>query len=222
MEQLDSHMFNAVTKLRNNKKQPTENSIYNYILKTVESLTAEQLENRLRDLIKANKLENKPHRGRNSYFIVESEGSNFPKETSPLSDIIFPEETLIPSPVLIDTHKSKFSKLKAEVDLIKKYIENLNAEIEAIKMFMKDQFRLLKNSNSEENICESAENTKVIELLQHQNQNLIQENASKNTIIKVLAEKHTFDKSNSKSTVSEDFTTVNNISGQKKIWAKET
>ena len=179
MEQSDSHIFNAITKLRNNKKQPNENSIYNYILKTVESLTTEQLENRLRDLIKANKLENKPHSGRNSYFIVENEGSTFLKETSPPSDIIFPEKTPIPSPVLIDTHQSEFSKLKAEVDLIKKYIENLNAEIEAIKMFMKDQFCLLKNSNSEQNVCESAENTKVIELLQQQNQNLIQENALK-------------------------------------------
>ena len=63
MEQLDSHIVNAITKLRNNKKQPNENSIYNYILKTVESLTTEQLGNRLRDLIKANKLENKPHSG---------------------------------------------------------------------------------------------------------------------------------------------------------------
>ena len=38
MEQLDSHIFNAITKLRNNKKQPNKNSIYNYVLKTVESL----------------------------------------------------------------------------------------------------------------------------------------------------------------------------------------
>ena len=34
MEQSDSDIF----KLQNNKKQPNENSIYNYILKTVESL----------------------------------------------------------------------------------------------------------------------------------------------------------------------------------------
>ena len=61
MELLDSHIFNAITKLQNNKKQTNENSIYNYILKAVESLTAEQLEDLLRDLIKANKLENKPH-----------------------------------------------------------------------------------------------------------------------------------------------------------------
>ena len=61
MELLDSHIFNAITKLQNNKKQANENSIYNYILKAVESLTAEQLEDLLHDLIKANKLENKPH-----------------------------------------------------------------------------------------------------------------------------------------------------------------
>ena len=61
MELLDSHIFNAITKLQNNKKQANENSIYNYILKAVESLTAEQLEDLLHDIIKANKLENKPH-----------------------------------------------------------------------------------------------------------------------------------------------------------------
>ena len=48
-------------------------------------------------------------------------------------------------------------------------------------MFMKDQFCLLKNLNSEQNVCASAENTKVIELIQQQNQNVIQENASKKT-----------------------------------------
>ena len=76
-------------------------------------------------------------------------------------------------------------------------------------MFMKDQFRLLKNSNSEQNVCESAENTEVIELLQQQNQNSIRKNASKNTAIKILAEKLTFDNSNSKSTLFEEFTTAN-------------
>ena len=75
----------------------------------------------------ANKLKNQPHSGRNSYFIVENEGSTFPKETSLPSDI-FPEEAPILSPVLADLPTSEFSKLKAEIDLIKKYIENLNAE----------------------------------------------------------------------------------------------
>ena len=42
--------------------------MYNYILKTVESLTTEQLEDRLCDLIKASKLENKPHSGKNLFY----------------------------------------------------------------------------------------------------------------------------------------------------------
>ena len=101
----------------------------------------------------------------------------FFQKKHPSHHIVFSEETPIPSLVLTDTHTSGFSKLKAEVDLFKKSIENLNAEVEAIKMFMKDQFCLVKNSNSEQNVCVSAETTKVIELLQQQNENLIQENA---------------------------------------------
>ena len=44
MEQSDSHIFRAITKLRNNKRQLNENSIYNKIFKTFESLTTEQLQ----------------------------------------------------------------------------------------------------------------------------------------------------------------------------------
>ena len=40
----------------------------------------------------------------NSYFIIENEGNTFPRETSLPSDIIFPEENPIPSPVLADTY----------------------------------------------------------------------------------------------------------------------
>ena len=59
-------------------------------------------------------------------------------------------------------------------------------------------------------MCMSAENTKLIELFQEQNQNLMQENASKNTIIKIIVENHAFNNSNSKLAVSEEFLTVNN------------
>ena len=56
----------------------------------------------------------------------------------------------------------------------------------------------------------SAENKKVIKFLQQQKQNLIEENGSINTIIKILVQNHTCDNSNSKSTVSEEFTNNNN------------
>ena len=73
---------------------------------------------------------------------------------------------------------------------------------------MKDQFCFLKNSNSEQSVRVPAESTKVIELLQQQNQNLIQENASKSIILKILVENHTSNSSKSNSTVSEEFTTT--------------
>ena len=76
-------------------------------------------------------------------------------------------------------------------------------------MFTRDQFCLLKNSNSEQNVCVSSESRKVIKLLQQQNQNLIQQNALKNTIIKLLLESHTFENSNLKSKVPEEFLTGN-------------
>ena len=49
---LDDHIFDAITKLQSNKRQPNVCSVHNHILKTVESLTAKQIE-RLNDLIKA-------------------------------------------------------------------------------------------------------------------------------------------------------------------------
>ena len=89
-------------------------------------------------------------------------------------------------------------------------------------MFIKDQFCLLKNLNSEQNVCASAENTKVIELIQQQNQNVIQENASKKPIIKILAENDTFGNSNLKSIVLEELTMVHSKFRQEMISAKET
>ena len=44
MEELDDNIFDVITKLWNNKRQPNENSVYNHILKRVELLTAIQLE----------------------------------------------------------------------------------------------------------------------------------------------------------------------------------
>ena len=65
-------------------------------------------------------------------------------------------------------------------------------------MIKTDQFCPLKNSDSEQNGCVSTENRKVIETPYQQNQNLIQENDSKNIIIKILVENHTFENSNVK------------------------
>ena len=43
MEQLDTLIFDVIVKLRNNKKQPNENNIYNLILKDYKSLSKKKL-----------------------------------------------------------------------------------------------------------------------------------------------------------------------------------
>ena len=83
----------------------------------MEPLTIEQLEDQLCDLIKAKKLENKPHSGTIHCRIWKS--------THPVTR---PNRYA----------HSEFSNLKTALDLIMKYFENLHAAIEVIKMFAKD------------------------------------------------------------------------------------
>ena len=60
MEQMDALIFDAIIKLRNNKKQPNENSIHTLISKDCKSLSKKQLEERLLTLTKENKIINRP------------------------------------------------------------------------------------------------------------------------------------------------------------------
>ena len=60
MEQLDILIFDAIIKLRNNKKQPNENSIHAWRSKNYKSLNKKQLEERLMTLAKENKVLNRP------------------------------------------------------------------------------------------------------------------------------------------------------------------
>ena len=59
---------------------------------------------------------------------------------------------------------------------MKKYIKDLKSEREAIKMFLREQLKLHKTSINVANAIESAENAKIIELLQYQHQNLTEDN----------------------------------------------
>ena len=47
MEQLDKLIFITIESLRNNKKQPNEDTIYTIISKELSSITKEQLKERL-------------------------------------------------------------------------------------------------------------------------------------------------------------------------------
>ena len=68
-----------------------------------------------------------------------------------------------------------------------KKVYDLTTEIKAIKMFIKDQFYVIKKSIADfSNQPEQQSNKEIIELLQEQNKLLIEENKSKTTIIECL------------------------------------
>ena len=76
MEQIDTLIFDAIIKLKNNKKQPNENSIHALISKDCKVLSKKQLEERLLTLTKENKIINRPFAGRNSYFTVSDDNTD--------------------------------------------------------------------------------------------------------------------------------------------------
>ena len=75
---------------------------------------------------------------------------------------------------------------------MKDHIKTLETENEVIKLFIKEQFYVIKKSISDiKNEETTNENVKLIEYLQKTNEKLEQENDSKTTIIKILAENKT-------------------------------
>ena len=202
MEQLDNLIYDTISTLRSNKKQPNENAIYSLISSKLESLSKDQLEERLSYLVNEEKLKNKPHNGKSSYYLetnrtnflssietpiqygplktpTETAGSTLPSKETPLS----PESTTTPM-------LNNLQRFTNENALLKEQIQNLAAEIEAVKMFMKEQLFLLKKAQKGKSDEEghSNENSELVKLLRQQNASLLNENASKNEIIKILSE----------------------------------
>ena len=65
MEKLDSNIFEAITQLRSNKKQPNESTIMTHISEKIEELNIDKkrLIERLNWLVEYKKTENKPRDG---------------------------------------------------------------------------------------------------------------------------------------------------------------
>ena len=76
MGKIDTMIFDAIIKLRNNKKQPNENSIHTLISKDCKSLSKKQFGERLLTLTKENKIKNRPSTGKNSYFTVSDDNTD--------------------------------------------------------------------------------------------------------------------------------------------------
>ena len=70
MEQLEDIIIKSIETLRISKKQPNEETIHSIVKKEFPELTVEQLKEQLNKLLQEEKILNKPHGGKNSYYII--------------------------------------------------------------------------------------------------------------------------------------------------------
>ena len=117
MDQLDTVIFDAIIKLRNNKEQPDENSIVTLISKDCKSLSKKQLEERLMTLTKESKIINRPSVGKNSYFTVSDDNTDDLSIIAGLLTIESVKEILKETENSIDKIKETF---KREIEILKK------------------------------------------------------------------------------------------------------
>ena len=107
--------------------------------------------------------------------------------------------------------KNEIGSKTDEIYDLHKYVQRLATEMEAMKLFIKEQFYLLKTLISEINSNTDATDNSITEttnLLCRHIEFLLQENASQNTIIKMLGENQQHASNTKEIISSESFKTV--------------
>ena len=202
MEQLDNLIYDTISTLRSIKKQPNENAIYSLISSKLELLSKDQLEEGLICLVNEEKLKNKPHKGKDSYYLERNRTILFSSIETPIQhgpptnptetaeSTLPPDETPLPPESITTPMLYNLQRFTNENALLKEQIQKLATKIEAVKMFMKEQLFLLEKVQKDKNEEEehSSENLELVKLLRQQNASLLEENVSKNEIIKILSE----------------------------------
>ena len=189
MEQLDTLIFNAIESLRTNKKQPNEDTLFTTISKELTLLTKEQLNERLNNLLDNNKLSNKPHGGKNSYYKLDKD-STMPPETPLLR-----KELLTPIVKSKNPDHNISEKLKEYVKM--ETFETFYETFLEFRYFVDAKFESYKEENAEmikRNEKQISLETKVklleneIKILRKTNEDLKDEAKSHIKIIESLAE----------------------------------
>ena len=190
-ECIDDLIMNVIKSIRNMKKHPDCSSIYDYISKLLSNsdITKEIVLIRLHFLTDNNKIKNKPTNGRDSYYIIDE----IPVQVEIPPN---PSNELIPDPVSYETllinDKGKSSSLNltnengADKNNQHEKIENLTIELTALKLFVQEQFYIMKRQ-LEETIPESTKQL-PFSSLRSEIEYLSEENRTKTIIIKQLTE----------------------------------
>ena len=69
MEEFDNCIYNAINRIRDNRRQPNEDALFDLLTHDLESLNKDDFINRLTYLVETKAIINKPCGGRNSYYV---------------------------------------------------------------------------------------------------------------------------------------------------------
>ena len=149
-ECIDDLIINVIKSTKNMKKRPDCSSIRDYISKLLSNsdITDEIILNRL-PYLTDNIVKNKPTNGRDSYYIIDRIPVQVEIPPNPSNELI-PGPVSYETPLIKDIGKSlslnPTNENGADKNNQHEKIENLTTELTALKLFVQEQFYIIKET----------------------------------------------------------------------------
>ena len=185
VEVIDSNIIDAIKTIRyRNKKRSEENTIADYLCKSYPDCNVTTIRQRITYLENKNKILNKPHNGKNYYYLIDY-SAIIPDDPASRDD---PQ-----SMSLFDLETPRVNPIKEQVTLIQDLNEkllSLSTEINALKSFVLEQVFVIKKTlqDIQELPNNKETNNGYVTSLTDQINFLKEDKKTKNTIIQILSE----------------------------------
>ena len=189
VEVIDSNIIDAIKTIRyRNKKRPDENTIADYLCKSYPDCNVTTIRQRITYLENKNKILNKPHNGKNSYYLIDDSAIILDDSASPDDPQSIP---------LFDLETPRVNPIKEQVTLIQDLNEkllSLSTEINALKSFVLEQVFVIKKTlqDMQELPNNKETNNGYVTSLTDQINFLKEDSKTKNAIIQVLSENQSY------------------------------
>ena len=180
VEVIDSNIIDAIKRISyRNEKRPDESTIVEYLGKSYPDCNVTTIRQRITYLENKNRILNKPHNGKNSYYLID-DSAIIPGDSGSPDD---PQS--IP---FFDLETPRVNPIKEQVTLIQDLNEkllSLSTEINALKSFVLEQVFVIKKTiqDIQELPNNKETNNAHVTSLTDQINFLNEENKTKNTII---------------------------------------
>ena len=177
-EVIDSNITDQKIRCRN-KNRFDENTIVDYLCKSYPDCNVRTIRQRIAYLENKNKILNKPHNGKNSYYLIDD-------------SVITPDDSASPddpqSIPLFELETPKVNHVREQVTLI----QELNGKLLSLSFVLEQVFVIKKTIQDIQERRNNKETYGYVKSLTDQINFLKAENKTKNTIIQILSENQSY------------------------------